>query len=154
MREYKAFILCLSLFLPASAQNVPAGWKLIDDSKGACQIAVPPDWVPFTENSGAAVFHDATTAIAVVTSQPGQIFKPLSESQRKMFDIPQEKILENTARRLFYQDKKSRNSENSNAYSAMVPGKAGTCSCHVVFGPTITEEIARKITLSLGPVTE
>jgi len=127
---------------------------VLKDSKGACQIAVPPDWVPFTENSGAAVFHDATTAIAVVTSQPGQVFKPLSESQRKMFDIPQERIFENTAKRLFYQDKTSRNSENSNAYSAMVAGKGGTCSCHVVFVPSITEEIARKITLSLGPETE
>ena len=154
MREHIAFMLFLSLLLPASAQTVPSGWKVVKDSKGACQIAVPPDWVPFTENSGAAVFHDATTAIAVVTSQPGQIFKPLSESQLKMFDIPHEKIFENTAKRLFYQDKTSRNSENSNAYSAMVPGKGGTCSCHVVFVPSITEEIARKITLSLGSGTE
>ena len=154
MREYIAFILFLSLLLPASAQTVPAGWKVVKDSKGACQIAVPPDWVPFTENSGAAVLHNATTAIAVVTSQPGQIFKPLSESQLKLFNIGKEKIFENTAKRLFYQDKTSRNPDDSSAYSAMVPGKGGTCSCHVVFVPSITEEIARKITLSLGAAQE
>jgi hypothetical protein len=154
MREYIVSTLFLLLLLPASAQTVPAGWKVVRDSKDACQIAVPPDWVPFTDSSGAAVFHDATTAIAVVTSQPGQIFKPLSESQLKVFDIRKEKLFENTAKRIFYQDKASRNSEDSNAYSAMVPGKGGTCSCHVVFVPSVTEEIAKKITLSLGPVTE
>lgn len=154
MREYIVSTLFLLLLWPASAQTVPSGWNVVKDSKDACQIAVPPDWVPFTDSSGAAVFRDATTAIAVVTSQPGQTFKPLSESQLRLFDIRKEKLFENTAKRIFYQDKTSRNSEDTNAYSAMVPGRGGTCSCHVVFVPSITEEIARKIALSLGPATE
>jgi len=154
MRESILSTLFLSLLLPASAQTVPAAWQVVKDSKGVCQLAVPPDWGPLTNGSGAAVFHDPTTAIAVVTSQPGQVFKPFSEAQLKTLRIPKEKIFENTAKRLFYQDKTSRNSEDSNAYSAMVPGNGGTCSCHVVFVPSIAEEIAKKITLSLGPVTQ
>ena len=42
--------------------------------------------------------------------------------------------------------------EDSNAYSAAVPGSGGTCSCHVVFLPSVPQETARKIVLSLGPV--
>ena len=154
MRANKFSSLFLSLLLPASAQTVSGAWKVIKDSKDACQLAVPPDWVPFSEGSGAAVFHDPTTAIAVVTSQPGQVYKPLSESQLKTLTIPKERIFENTAKRLFYQDKTSRNAEDPNAYSAMVPGNGGTCSCHVVIVPSIGEEVARKIAVSLGPVRD
>ena len=146
--------LFLSLCLPALAQTVPAGWKILKDAKSACQIAVPPDWIPLPEAGGAAVFHDPGTGIAVVTSQPGQSFQALSESQLRLIGIAKEKLFENSNKRLFYQDKTSRNTDDSNAYSAMVPGNGGTCSYHVVFLPSITEEIARKIALSLGPATE
>jgi hypothetical protein len=44
--------------------------------------------------------------------------------------------------------------EDPNAYSASVPGKAGTCSCHVVVLPSVPEETAKKIALSLGPAQE
>ncbi len=146
--------LFLSLLVSALAQTTPAGWKVIRDSKGVCQIAVPPDWEPLPETTGAAVFHDVTTDIAVVTSQAGQAFKPLTENLQKMFGIRKDKLFENTAKRIFYQDKISKRSEDPNAYSASVPGKGGTCSCHVVFLPSIPEETAKKIALSLGPVPE
>ena len=45
MREYRIPILVLLLFFPASAQTIPAGWKVVKDSKNTCQIAVPPEWV-------------------------------------------------------------------------------------------------------------
>jgi hypothetical protein len=147
-------ILLLSLLLPASAQTGSGAWKVIKDSKEACQISVPADWTPLSPTGGAAVFHDATTAIAVVTSQTGQIFKPLTESQLKTLGVPRDRMFDNTASRLFYQDKTSRNAEDPNAYSAMVPGKGGTCSCRVVFVPSIGEDLARKIALSLGPNKE
>jgi len=146
--------LFLSLLASAMAQTTPAGWKLLKDSKGVCQIAVPPDWEPLPETTGAAMFHDATTAIAVVTSQAGQVFKPLTETLQKLFGIRKDKLFENTARRIFYQDKISKRSEDPNAYSASVPGKGGTCSCHVVVLPSVPEETAKKIALSLGPTPE
>ena len=147
--------LFLSLLASALAQTMPAGWKLVKDSKGVCQIAVPPDWEPLPEATGAAVFHDVTTAIAVVTSQAGQAFKPLTETLQKMFGIRKDKLFENTTKRIFYQDKISKRSEDPNAYSASVPGKGGgTCSCHVVVLPSVPEEIAKKIALSLGPAPE
>ena len=149
----KQFLLCV-LAVSASAQTGPPGWQAVHDGKSVCQIAVPPDWTPFTEGSGAAVFHDATTAIAVVTSQPGQAFKPLTESQLRTLGVARDKIFENSAKRLFYQDRVATGADDSNAYSAMVPGKDGTCSCHLVFAHDIPEETARKIVLSLGPAPE
>jgi hypothetical protein len=139
---------------PVPAQTVPSGWKLIKDSKAACQIAVPPEWTPFSESGGSAIFHDPSTAIAIVTSQPGQEFKPMSASMLKLLGIPKEKIFENSASRLFYQDRTSSRPEDENAYTASAPGNAGTCSCRVVFLPSIAAETARKIVLSLRPAPQ
>lgn len=154
MREQVVLTLLLLLPPPTLAQTMPTGWKVVKDSKSACQIAVLPEWAPWADNTGAAVFQDTTTAIAVVTSQPGQTFKPLPESLQKLLGIRKEKMFENTAKRIFYQDKTSSHSEDPNAYSASVPGNGGTCSCRVVFLPSISQETAKKIVLSLGPVPE
>src|SRR6516165_83146 len=83
MRTQVVSPLLFLLAIPAWAQTVPAGWTVVKDSKHACQIAVRLEWAPWADNTGAAVFRDSTTAIAVVTSQPGQTFKPLTESQKK-----------------------------------------------------------------------
>jgi len=154
MREYIVPALVLLACLPARAQTAPAPWKAIQDAKSACQILVPPDWVPLGETAGAAVFHDSTTAIAVVTSQPGQAFKPLIAVLLKAMDIPKEKVFENSATRIFYQDKTSRGPEDTNAFSSSVPAKGGTCSCHVVVVPRIAEDVAKKIALSLSAVPD
>ena len=154
MREYIVPTLILLFAQLAPAQTVPAGWKVVKDSKSLCQIAVPPEWTPFGDNAGAAVFKDSNTAIAVVTSQPGQAFKPLPESILKSLEVPKDKMFENSAKRVFYQDRTGKGSEETSAMSASVPRKDGTCSCHVVFVPSVTEEVARKIALSLGPMTD
>jgi hypothetical protein len=154
MREYLVPALILLFAAAVPAQVVPAGWLTIKDSKSACQMAVPPDWAPYGEKGGVAIFRDVSTAIAVVTSQPEQAFKPLPEAVQRVMGIPKEKMFENTARRVFYQDRISQNREDPNAYSIAVPGKAGTCSGHLTFLPSISEEVARKIALSLGPAAE
>jgi hypothetical protein len=133
---------------------VPADWKIIQDAKATCQIAVPPEWVPFGENNGAAVFHDSTTAITVVTSQRGQEFKPLSPGLLKTIGIPKEKMFENSAKRIFYQDKTSRHPDDASAFSSSVPAKGGTCSCHIVLLPRVPEDVAKKIALTLSPVPD
>lgn len=152
MRRFIVPCLVLLFVSAASSQTIPAGWKTIKDSKGACQIAVPPEWVPLGGTTGAAVWKESTVAIAVVTSQPGQEFKPLSEGQVSALEIPKGRLFENTAKRIFYQDKVSAGPEDPNAYSASVPaGKTATCSFHVRFVPELPAETARKIALSLGP---
>jgi hypothetical protein len=156
MREYIVSVSALVLFLApcVKAQTVPAGWQIVRDSKEVCQMAVPADWTPYGDTHGVAVLHDVSTAIAVVTAQPEQDFKPLPEAVQKVMGIPKAKMFENTAKRVFYQDRTAQGKEDSNAYSIAVPGRTGTCSGHLKFLPDITEEIARKIALSLGPAPE
>jgi hypothetical protein len=150
MREFALTALILLIARTAGAQIVPAGWKLVKDAKGACQIAVPPDWIPFGESNGAAMLRDATVALAVVTSQPGQEFKPLPPSIARSV-VVKDKLFENTPKRTFYQDKLSHNAEEQNGFSSSVPAKDGTCSCHVVALPGVSEDLLKKIALSLGP---
>jgi hypothetical protein len=152
MREYLIPTLVLFCLPCLSAQDVPAGSQIVKDPKGACQLAVPADWSPYGESHSAAVLRDTSTALAVVTRQPGQTFSPLTEFFQRVLNIPKEKLFENTAKRIFYQDKTSKSSEDPNSYTFSVPGKAGTCSGHLTFLPSITEDVARKIALSLGPV--
>jgi hypothetical protein len=153
MREH--VFASLILLAPAVyAQVVPSGWQIIKDSKNVCQLAVPADWTPFRESVGAATLTDSSTAMAVVTSQPDQAFRPLPESVMRVIDVPKDRVFENSAKRIFYQDKVSKTASETNSYSFSVPGKAGTCSGHLTWAPAVTEEVARKIALSLGPLTE
>jgi uncharacterized protein YbdZ (MbtH family) len=153
MREYMVSTLVLFCMPCLCAQGVPAGWQIVKDSKNACQLAVPADWSLYGESHSAAVLHDTSTALAVVTSQPGQTFVPLTGFFQKVLNIPKEKLFENTAKRIFYQDKTSKSAEEPNSYTFSVPGKDGTCSGHLTFLPSITEDVARKIALSLGPAS-
>lgn len=155
MRVYIYWGLFLSCSGVALPQTIPTGWKTIEDTKAVCQIAVPPDWVPLGDNLGAAVYHDATTAIAVVTSQPGREFKPLTPLLLKVIGIPKEYLFENSIHRIYYQEKKSRNADDNSVFDSSVPGKGGgTCSCHVAVLPVITEDVAKKIALSLSPARD
>jgi hypothetical protein len=152
MREGAVSALILLCCLPVRPETMPAGWKVIKDAKGLCQITVPSEWAPLDQTNGAAIFHDVSTAIAVVTSQPGQEFKPLSATLLKSFAIPKERMFENSAKRIFYQDKASRQPNDTSGFSSSVPAKNGTCSCHVVVLPSIPEDVAKKIALSISPV--
>ncbi len=144
----------LSLLASIPVEITPADWKIVKDPRGLCQIAVPADWDEISEAAGAAVFHDTSTAVAVVTSQPGQAFKPLSESLQRLLAIPKAALFENTPRRIFFQDKVSKRSGDPNVYDSSVPAKSGTCSCHVVALPSIPQDTTNKIILSLQPAAE
>ena len=149
-------IPALILFcLPSlNAQGVPSGWQIVKDPKNTCQLAVPADWSTYGESHSAAVLHDPSTALAVVTSQPGQAFAPLTEFFQKVLDIPKDRLFENSKTRIFYQDKTSANRDDPNSYTFSVPGKTGTCSGHLTFLPSLPVDVARKIALSLGPASD
>jgi hypothetical protein len=153
MREYAISVLIL-LNLPLAAQVAPSGWQIVKDSKNACQLTVPPDWTIYGESRSAAVLHDASTALVVVTSQPGQAFAPLSEHLKSILNISKEKLFENTANRIFYEDKASAHAADPKWYTFSVPGKNGTCSGRLTFLPSLQDDLARQIVFSLGPAPE
>jgi len=154
MNYFGLFALLCSMLPGASDNTAPPAGNVVKDVKGSCQILVPENWTPSSENTGSAVLQDPSNAIAVVTSQPGQAFKPLTEAMQKLMRIPKDKMFENSARRIFYQDKVARDLADTNAFSTMVPGKNGTCSTRVVFLSSVSKETAKKIALSVAPVPE
>jgi len=153
MREYAIAVLIL-LNLPLAAQVAPSGWQIVKDSRNTCQLAVPPDWSLYGESHSAAVFHDASTALVVVTGQPAQAFAPLSERLKAVLNLGKEKLFENTANRIFYEDKASAHPADPKSYTFSVPGKNGTCSGRLTFLPSVPDDLARQIVLSLGPAPE
>ena len=94
------------------------------------------------------------TPILVLTTEAGQEFKPLTGWLLKALGVPKERMFENSATRIFYQDKVSRSAEDTSAFSSSVPAKGGTCTCRVVFVPRVGEDVAKKIALSLSAVAE
>jgi hypothetical protein len=86
--------------------------------------------------------------------QPGQQFKPFSSPQLRAIGIPKEKMFENSTTRIFYQDKTAHNPDDTSAFSSSAPAPNGTCSCRVVVLPSIPEDVAKKIALSLSPVPD
>ena len=130
MKYFGLFALLCSMLPGASDNTAPPAGNVVKDVKGSCQILVPENWTPSSENTGSAVLQDPSNAIAVVTSQPGQAFKPLTESMQKLMRIPKDKMFENSAKRIFYQDKVGRDLADTNAFSAMVPA-----SCRSVNRP-------------------
>jgi hypothetical protein len=152
-RRMSISALYFLLLAPVFAQT-PEGWKVVKDSKGVCQISVPPDWTALDPSTGAATFQDTATAIAAVTSQPDQKFQPLTEYLLKLMGITKDRLFENSAKRVFYQDKVSANADDGNSFGGAVPGRTGTCSCRVTVLPSVSGETARKIALSLEPVPQ
>ena len=89
-----------------------------------------------------------------VTSQPGQAFAPLTEHLKSILNISKEKLFENTANRIFYEDKASAHPADPKWYTFSVPGKSGTCSGKLTFLPSLPDDLARQIVFSLGPALE
>jgi len=133
--------------------DTPKDWKALRDSKGACQIAVPPNWILAPE-TGSAYPQDPSVGIAVVTSQPAQAFKPISDTILRLMNVPKENVFENSSKLVFYQDRQNPSASDSRSLNVMVPGNSGTCSAHVVTPSSVPEDTAKKIALSLSPVTE
>ncbi len=141
----RGIVVAALVFLAAAAEL-----KVAKDKRGDCQISVPGDWAPLEGSAGVAVLRDPTTALAAVTSQPGQEFQPLSEKLQKIMGVPKERMFENSAKRVFYQDKVSQSAEDQNGFSVSVPGKGGTCSCRVAAVPEVKMETVKAIALSLA----
>jgi len=154
MRKIIVATLLFLGILRASGDSIPTNWKIIKDSKSVCQIAVPENWTAGADNTGSAYLQDPTVAIAVVTSQPTQAFKPISDSMLHLLNVTKESLFENSAKRVFYQDRPNASAPDSHSLNIMVPGRTGTCSARVVYPPTVPEDTARKIALTLAPVPE
>jgi len=95
-----------ALFFPCGGRprSVPAGWKAIKDSKGCARLRFRRSGLRGRRTPGRRL-PGRIRGHPVVTSQPGQTYRPLSDAMLKLMNIPKEKLFENSATRLFYKDR-------------------------------------------------
>jgi len=131
--------LCSAALLLAGmalhAQEVPSGWKVVKDKAGTCQIAVPADWVA-DKLLSSAVAHGL---------RPGQGFAEAMSTAKMV--VPPEKIIEESAKRLWYLTKSNGPATGTDWYVAVATEPI--CTAQVNFKVPALEDTARKIALSL-----
>lgn len=133
----------------AAAQTTPAGWNILKDKQGLCQVAVPPDWSPDMTDPGWAGVKDHLTkgGLVVVASHPNVTMTAMPpEALQELYDI--EKMVENTGKRVFYRT----NDKQITSYRITVPGETGTCSVQVWIFPDLPKNLAKRIALLIAPV--
>jgi len=127
-------------------QEVPSGWKAVKDRQGACQIAVPGDWVAdkliksfmtSADGKASAVAHGlrAGQQFAEGTALAKQVMKPT-------------KTIEDSGKRVWYAYEGSGGAGGGTNWYVAVAGSP-VCTAQISFKDAAAEEIAKKIALSL-----
>jgi len=134
-------------FTTAAFSQTPAGWKVIHDKSGACQISVPGDWNVPKDSSwiGQAPADQGDVQLA---SQPGRTVKPFSEMSQKALMV--DKMIENTPKLVFYSNAPTKSDRPLTPYRASVPGKDGTCVAMFTARAGVSQEMVKKIVATLS----
>jgi len=145
-------VLCGSILLAgaAAAQTVPAGWKVINDSKKLCQVAVPADWTPDAIFKSMAISPDQKSNVVVHGLPAGTDYKTVVENAKKLF--PPVKIFEESATRIWFQKAPPSGKTVTDWYFAIRGAQA--CNAEIVFGGAVTEDTAKKIVGTLAPAAK
>jgi hypothetical protein len=125
----------------AAAQTVPAGWKIVTDRKGLCQIAVPADWmadkimpsnVSSPDKKASVIVHGiaapATYEQTVATAKT--MFKPM-------------KTFEESANRVWWSSTMRPGKTGESWYVAIGGGQV--CDAQVEFQDPAFADTAKKI---------
>jgi hypothetical protein len=135
----------------AGGQPVPAGWKVLKDEKGVCQVAVPANWRVAPAGMNASL-GSLMENMATVTSDVDRL-QPMPETAQKILGVT--KMIENTDQRVFYFSRTEYRGNVALGYHTSVPGKGGKGRCHVAVGfkaGMVTDDVAKQIALTLAPV--
>jgi hypothetical protein len=137
---YFAALLLFCSSLPA--QDVPAGWKVVKDKQGVCQIAVPANWEADKLLSSFVSSPDGNANAVPHGLRAGQTF-PAATAGAKQVMVPT-KIIEDSAKRLWY----AYSGTAPSSWYVAVPGST-VCTAQIAFKAPAMEETAKKIALSL-----
>ena len=133
--------------------QVPAGWKVIKEDKGKCQMSVPAEWKQgdiMGQKIAAAESPDKTvdSVVSLMDDVDWNMFNSLVfQIYTKEKDRPK---IESGPKRLWFEIVSMAPPGKTGWYVA-VPGKAGACNAQVNFkkGDKKAEETARKIVDSI-----
>ena len=133
----------------AATAQVPAGWKVIKEDKGKCQMAVPAEWKQgdiLGKKIASADSPDKSVdaVVNLMDDVDWNMFNSLVyQIYSKEKDRPK---IESGPKRLWFEIV-SMAPAGKTAWYVAVPGKAGACNAQVNFkkGDKKAEEMARKI---------
>jgi hypothetical protein len=132
----------------AAAQ--PAGWHLIKDEAGACQMAVPPNWTVNAQLPRMATGPEM--AAASILTQAGKTVRPLTDAVQNVLGV--DKMLENTPQRVFWSIKPASFPAGTPpvvAYHITVQGKNGTCVGQITLKQGASETLVKQIAYTVAP---
>ena len=147
----KTVLCCAAIWVSAaSAATIPAGWITIKDAKNVCQAGVPGDFKPQPGLTSLAQGPGNMISVQLV-SQAGRTLKPLSDGAQKALMIS--KMFENTANRVFYSmDPAKKDGTVLAEWRVTVAGNGGTCFADIMLLKGASEDVARKIADTVGPI--
>ena len=132
--------LCIQL---ACAQ--PAGWKVIKDRSGTCQISVPSNWTALS-TPGFVNSPESTTTILTASEQP---YAPFQDDTLKTLNIG--KLYENSTSRIFYVSKPDETLGHIR-YHIEVPGNTNACIAEITLTTRYSEDEAKSIAMTVASV--
>lgn len=130
----------------AFAQTVPAGWQVVKDGKGLCQIAVPADWVPDKLVKSFLVAGDKKANAVIHALAPNANYAQSMATAKQMM-IPV-KMFEDTATRTWYSVARGNGKPGSSWYVAT--GGSQICTAQIDFDDPAFEATAKKIVDTIG----
>jgi hypothetical protein len=128
------------------AQEVPAGWKAVKDSRGHCQFAVPSDWVSDKLSKSFMISADGN-ANAVASSAASGPFAGVTATAKQMM-VPKTTI-EDSAKRLWYAYETSMSVQKGRIEWYVAVPSDPVCARQISFKGASLEDTAKKIALSL-----
>ena len=145
MRCIPVLAILSVLGVAACAQEVPAGWKVVKDQQGVCQLTVPSDW-----QAGKVTASLVKSPDGKLNAQPsgvgaGQSFEAVKASAKRM--MPALQVIQDSRSRLWF-SYVGRGPEAGANYYVAVAGNP-VCQAQITYKTPAGAETARKIAESL-----
>jgi hypothetical protein len=128
------------------AQDVPAGWKVVKDSRGHCQFAVPADWVSDKFSKSFMISADGTSN-AVASSAASGPFATVTATAKQLM-VPKT-TLEDSDKRLWYVYETQVSMQKGRAEWYVAVPSDPVCAMQISFKGAAMEDTVKKIALSL-----
>lgn len=141
----KLFTACFVLFHVSAFAQTPAGWQVMKDKKGQCQMAVPPGWVADKIMPGSVAATDRSANV-VFSGKPAEVtYQQIAGMAKEMFKPV--KVFEESASRTWFASAPARG--KSSWY--VVLGTKPVCEAQIEFKAPAFEATAKQMVESLKP---
>jgi hypothetical protein len=132
--------------LSLHAQEVPAGWKAVKDSRGHRQFAVPADWVSDKLSKSFMISADGNANAVASSAASGPFAKVTANAKQTM---EPKTAIEDSAKRLWYVYETQISVQKGRTEWYVAVPTDPVCAMQISFKGAAMEDTAKKIALSL-----